>query len=349
MTSNKIISTIILSLALLLTACSGGGKADNEQFAFLEELGITVNEKLLLSDTLTLPDIYCGDPEQTADDLKGKRLERNQYEALVIPAGKNFADEMSNWMLMGVRDVGNSVTLAAFYSGNGVGYCVDLITYDRKGHVLDAINARELHLLWRIRLSDHENDTVFTLDSHLTFNDDRVTLHRLMGRCVMDFDGDLKGKPIWQQGWDQEYIINAKGHFVLQGQQVVSEKGKIDHYAALDFKSWDLLVCSMHDPDIMDTWNDYSGLVNSTYDPDYQFNPFPWDVAQLYKMNPQRFLRWMAAKRETGNLLLPQFKLPPDDRPALLREIARLDNSSDREWLTGLVNSWDDKPLTKHL
>ena len=78
MTSNKIISTIILSLALLLTACSGGGKADNEQFAFLEELGITVNEKLLLPDTLTLPDIYCGDPEQTADDLKGKRLERNQ-------------------------------------------------------------------------------------------------------------------------------------------------------------------------------------------------------------------------------------------------------------------------------
>ena len=99
----------------------------------------------------------------------------------------------------------------------------------------------------------------------------------------------------------------------------------------------------------MDTWNNYTELVNSTYDPDYQYNPFPWDVAQLYKKNPQRFLSWMAAKRGTDNRLLPCFKLPPDDRPALLEEIGRLDDADARQWLSSIVNAWDDKPLTKHL
>ncbi|MBR5169101.1 MAG: hypothetical protein IKW85_00870 [Muribaculaceae bacterium] len=344
----KTINICIIAILIVMTACNSENKSTNRQFAFLDSLGITVNDKLMLGDTLTLPDIYCGDPSQQHNDVDGQQLERKQYEALVVPAGKRFTDEMSNWKLMGVRDMGSGVTLAAFYNGNGIGYCVDLMTYDRQGHLLDAINTREQHLLWRIYLNDINNDTVFTLDSHLTFNGDRVTLHRMMGRCVMDFEGDLKGAPIWQQQWDQEYIINAKGHFVLQGQQVVMEKGKVDHYAALDFKSWDMLICSMHDAGIMDTWNEYSELVNSTYDPDYEYNPFPWDVAQLYQMNPQRFLRWMAIHRGQDNRLLPCFKLMPDDRPALLEEIGRLDDKSARQWLTSIVNSWDDKPLTRH-
>jgi len=333
---------------LLLMGCSQGNHINDEQFAFLDELGITLNDNLMLGDSLVLPDIYCGDPNQHNSDLKGEPLERGQYEALVVPAGNRFSDEMSHWMLLGVRDMGSGVTLAAFYNGNGIGYCVNLMTYDRQGHLLDAINTREHHLLWRIHLNDISNDTVFTLDSHLTFGGNQVTLHRLMGRCVMDFEGDLKGAPIWQQQWDQDYIINAKGHFVLQGQQVVMEKGEVDEYAALDFKSWDMLVCSLHDPAIMDTWNGYTELVNSTYDPDYQYNPFPWDVTQLYHMNPQRFLRWMATHRGQGNRLLPLFKLPPADRPSLLQGIARLEDPAARQWLTALVNSWDDKPLTKH-
>ena len=170
-----------------------------------------------------------------------------------------------------------------------------------------------------------------------------------MGKCLMDFKGDLKGEPQWWQQWEQSYVINAKGHFVLLGQQVVAEKGKVDQYAVMDFKTWDMLVCSRHDTDIMDTWNEYSLLVNSTYDPDYQYNPFPWDVVQLYHMNPQRFLTWMAAHRDQGNRLLPLFKLPPRDRPALLKEIGHLDDPAARQWLTALVNNWDDKPLTKHL
>ena len=32
-----------------------------------------------------------------------------------------------------------------------------------------------------------------------------------------------------------------------------------------------------------------------------------------------------------------------------LEEISRLEDASARQWLTNLVNSWDDKPLTKHL
>ena len=334
---------------LLLTGCANGGKVNNDQFNFMDSLGITITDQLLLDDTLSLPDIYCGDPNQKKSDLKGQGINHKQYEALVIPAGSHFADEMANWLLMGVRDMGNDVTLAAFYACSGAGYCVELMTYDRQGNLLDAINARELHLLWRIHLDDAKNDTVFTLDGQFSFNGNQVKLRRTMGRTIMDFNGDLKGQPFWQQGWEQDYIVNPKGHFVLQGQHVVMEKGKVDQYAALDFKSWDMLVCSLHDPAIMDTWNDYTELVNSTYDPDYEYNPFPWDVAQLYNMNPQRFLQWMAAHRGTDNRLLPCFKLPPHNRPALLEEIARLDDPSARQWLTDLVNSWDDIPLTKHL
>lgn len=334
---------------VLLAACSHGGQqVSNKQFAFLDSLGIMVTDQLLLGDSLTMPDVYCGDPNQKVSDLKGKKINNEQYEALVKPAGSNFTDDMGNWLLLGVRDMGNGITLAAFYTGSGTGYSVELITYDQEGHLLDAINAREQHLLWRIHLDDVTNDTVFTLDGHFTFNGDQVTLYRTMGRCIMDFDGDLKGAPLWQQGWQQQYVINDKGHFIHQGQQVVMETGDVDQYAALDFKSWDMLVCSLHDPGIMDTWNSYSELVSSTYDPDYQYNPFPWDVVQLYRMNPQRFLRWMGAHRDTGNRLLPCFKLMPNDRPALLQEIARLDDPAARQWLTDIVNNWDDTPLTKH-
>jgi len=344
MMPNKTTWFIVL-MALAMAACSGGSKVQNPNFGFLDNLGITIDERMLLSDTLTMPDVYIG---ESKSDLNGLEINHKQYEALVMPAGKNFADEMSNWLLLGVRDMGSGITLAAYYACSGVGYCVHLMTYDKQGTLLDAINAREFHLLWRINLSDFENDTVFTLDSHYTFSGNTVTLHRLMGRCVMDFDNDVKGKPIWQQQWDQEYTIDAKGQFVLQGQKVVKETGDIDYYAALDFKSWDMLVCSLHDPGVMDTWNDYTELVNSTYDPDYQFNPFPWDVTQLYQMNPQRFLGWMAAHRGPDNRLLPCFKLPVDNRPAMLKEIAKMDDDDARQWLTNLVNSWDDKPLTKH-
>lgn len=341
--------SIFLALNLVLGACSGGGSVKNEQFNFLKELGITVNDGLLLGDTLSLPDVYCGAPHQQASDLKGQRLDNRQYQALVVPAGHDIPDAMSNWLLLGVRDMGSGVTLAAYYACSGVGYCVDLITYNKQGHLLDAINARELHLVWRCDMSSINDDTSFTLDGLFTFEGDRVTLHRTMGQCVMDYDNDLKGAPQWQQQWEQTYVIDVKGHFVLQGQQVTGEQGQVDQYATLDFKSWDMLVCSLHDPGIMDTWNEYSELVNSTYDPEYEYNPFPWDVAQLYQMNPQRFLRWMAAHPGQDNRLLPQFKLKPADRPALLKEIARLDDLTARQWLTSIVNSWDNSPLTKHL
>ena len=335
---------------MLLAACSGGEKAEGGKFAFLDKLDIAITHDLLLGDTISMPDVFCGDPQQTLDDLKGKQLDLNQCEALIVPAGPDFADTMSNWLLLGVRDVGGGNTLAAYYACNGMGYCVDLITYDKQGNILDAINARELHLLWRCNLNDPNDDNVFTIDGFFTLDGpNRLTLHRTMGHCVMDFEGDLKGKPEWQQEWVQEYVINDKGHFVLQGQHVTDEKGDVDQYAALDFKSWDMLVCSRHDPSVMDTWNEYSGLVNSTYDPDYKYNPFPWDVAQLYEMNPGRFLTWMAAHRGADNRLLPQFKLPPEDRPALLQEISRMEDTDARQWLTNLVNNWDDKPLTKHL
>lgn len=347
--SRNLIWTLAILLILMLAACSGSDKSAQRNFAFLNDAGINVDDGLLLSDTLALPDVYCGDKNQTADDLKGKPLNSKQYAALIEPVGHGFPEPMSNWMLLGVRDIGG-ITLAAYYACNGMGYNVDMVTYDKQGHVLDAINMREMHLVWRRDLSRADDNTSFTLDSHITFNGaGQVTLHRVMGCCQMDYEGDLKGKPQWQQAWDQAYDIDAKGQFVLQGQQVVNESGMVDYYATMDFRCWDMLVCSLHDPSVMDTWNDYAQVVNATYDPEYHYNPFAIDVAELYEMNPQRFLRWMALKRDHGNRLLRYFKLPADKRPALREEITRLGDPSAEQWLSGIVNSWDDKPLTNHL
>ena len=211
--STKYIVIIAVLLTLGLQACSGSGKVNNPQFDFLDKLGITVTDDLLLDDSLGLPDVYCGDLKQQDGDVKGKRLNHDQYAALVVPAGENFIDEMGNWVLLGVRDMGNGVTMAAYYACSGVGYCVDLITYDKQGHLLDAINARELHLLWRCDMPDINNMESFTLDGFFTFDgNDGVTLHRTMGQCLMDFNNDLKGAPKWKQQWEQSYVINAKVH-----------------------------------------------------------------------------------------------------------------------------------------
>ena len=231
---------MLLFLSFSLATCSGGSKVQNPQFAFLDSLGIAINDDMLLGDTLALPDVYCGDPRQQDGDFTSQRVDHDQYMSLVVPAGEDFVDEMGQWLLLGVRDMGNGITLAAYFTGSGVGYCVDLITYDRQGRVLDAINARELHLLWRCDLSNPDDDNSFTLDGYFTFDgNDRLTLHRTMGKCLMDFKGDLKGEPQWWQQWEQSYVINAKGHFVLLGQQVVAEKGKVDQYAVMDFKTWE--------------------------------------------------------------------------------------------------------------
>lgn len=349
MTTNRFHWIFSLVLVLILASCSGGNKVANEQFAFFDNLGITVTDKLLLGDSLVLSDIYNGQSNQE-NDIDGISLNNDQYQALIVPAGREFANAMSLWQLLGVRDAGNGHTLSAYYVGDNVGYCIYLIVHDSKGKVLDALNARELHLVWRANLSDPDDNNAFALDGTITFEGkNKLTLHRVMSRCMMDFDADVKSDEKWRQGWDQTYSIDDDGQFILHGQQVVTEQGKIDQYAVMDFRSWDMLVCSLHDDGVMNVWNDHAALVNETYDPEYKYNPFPWDVTRLYEMNPQRFLKWMAAKREDGNHLLPYFKLGVDDRPALIDEIGSLDDPAARQWLTAIVNSWDNTPLTRHL
>ena len=345
---NRFIPIISLLLAFTLVACSGGNKAHNEQFAFLDQLGINVTDDLLLGDTLTLPDVYCGDPNQKLSDLKGEELNANQYEALIVPVGHGIPDTMSEWRLLGVRDMGNGITLGAFYAGNGIGYNVNLITYDKQGHPLDAINARELHLVWRINLTDLNDDRAFSLDSYITLDGDKMTLHRMMGHCMMDFVNDLKGEPQWQAGWKQNYSVNSKGHFVLHGQETTERQGQVDEYAVMEFRTWDMQACSLYDPSAMDVWNEYAALIQTSFDPEYPYTPFPQDVSELYKMNPQRFLSWLALPQHRTSALARYFKLKPGFRHDMLKEIARIDDPESRLWLNGLVKSWDDKPLTLH-
>ena len=81
--------------ALMLMGCSGGARSAGDPFKFLSDLGVNVNEDLILGDSLTLNDIYCGDKGQSSSELPGVELSREQYEALIVPAGRDFISEMS--------------------------------------------------------------------------------------------------------------------------------------------------------------------------------------------------------------------------------------------------------------
>ena len=184
-------STILLFTALLLTASYGCSHQSDGQFGFLNRLGIHVNDNLMLGDSIVMNDIYCGDSNQDDNEVEGKELSAEQYHALIGPAGIDFTDVMSKWVLLGVRDVGHGNTLAAYYAGSSIGYCVDLMTYDQQGKLLDAINLRELHMLWRVNLQDPEDNNAFTLDS-------RVTFLGAVHDAMCDYESALKGKAC---GW----------------------------------------------------------------------------------------------------------------------------------------------------
>ena len=64
---------MLLFLSFSLAICSGGSKVQNPQFAFLDSLGIAINDGMLLGDTLALPDVYCGDPRQQDGDFTSQR------------------------------------------------------------------------------------------------------------------------------------------------------------------------------------------------------------------------------------------------------------------------------------
>ena len=91
--------TIVLCM-VLLTACSNQEKISDSQYSFLDNTGISVTRDLILGDTISMPDVYCGDPQQSVDDLKGWQLDPGQYVTLIVPAGPEVADKMSNWLLL---------------------------------------------------------------------------------------------------------------------------------------------------------------------------------------------------------------------------------------------------------
>ncbi len=70
----------------MIASCGKDGKVENEQFAFLNKQGITITQKLLLGDTLSLSDIYSGDENQSDNEIDGEKLNPDHYAALILRA-----------------------------------------------------------------------------------------------------------------------------------------------------------------------------------------------------------------------------------------------------------------------
>jgi len=346
---SHLVGTVTLAVCLLLLAScrqQSSQPSSSPRVAFLQDLGIDVTDDMVLTHRLTLPDQYITHAEGDSLTLPPMvELTREQYERLIAPAGDAFHADMATWRLMGVRDVDGNHTLVAYYVGSTMGYSVYFMTYDSVGNLCDAIDLRELHVLWPVNHEEAGQCPVRTLDSEVTFAGKRhFTLHRLMGDCDMDYDRDLKGAPQWQLAWDQDYDITDDGLMVLKEQRETSRKGDVDPYAEVIYRSWDLLVASQHDTTIMNVWNGAVQRIEDLYAPDNIYSPLKWNVPKLYNANPQRFLRWMASHRGASNRLLRYATVQPDNRQAVLEQINAIDDADARNWLTRNLMDADTVP-----
>ena len=72
------------------------------------------------------------------------------------------------------------------------------------------------------------------------------------------------------------------------------------------------------------------------------------EMSSWFELNPQRFLRWMAAHRGADNHLLPHFMNDNVflDRSVVKAQIDSLPDADDRAWLHSIVTAWK-KPLAQ--
>ena len=193
---------ISLAATLMITGCSG--ITNNNQMNTLPDT-LQIGQSILSRDTV----------EQVAYPTL------TQEQCLTLH-DQTKRDVPKGTQLIGVRSVGNGMTLAAYkmpMSEDSNHFKVYLLTTNSKDDVIDNIDLGEFHT------SEHQGplrfggNRFYTTDADLHFDSiGNFTVHRVMTLTSLY----LKNHPLtemWRVEWIDNYVIDNTGHFVFKGQQ----------------------------------------------------------------------------------------------------------------------------------
>lgn len=217
---------IVFVVTLMITGCSGSGINSTTQMNALPDT-LQIGQSILSRDTVEPVDY----PTLTDEQLSTLK----HQTALDIPDGTQ---------LIGARQVGKGIILEAYKISMGEDpnqFKVILMTHDNKGQFVDALDLHEFHT------SEHQGpmrfggNRFYTTDAELRFNDARhFTLHRVMTLTSL-YLKDHSLTEAWRVEWDNNYEIDATGHFAFKGQkETLRAPNDIDNPIIEEFKSRDL-------------------------------------------------------------------------------------------------------------
>lgn len=224
----KTLSLAIITAIALLLGCSGTSTAKQEAKMnntttdnigqLLDSLDIAPDSALRL-DTL----MQVGDKALTRPDS----MRQVNYPALdearcAMLARQSGLDVSHGIQLVGIRDIGGKMTLAAYrvpVGGNGEEFKVCLMTHANDGAVIDAIGLGAFHTCESKQPRTFGGNRFYTLDSEVAFDGERhFTLRR-----TATFSGlyikDHSTHEMWRVEWDNHYGINEEGRFYFIDQQ----------------------------------------------------------------------------------------------------------------------------------
>ena len=215
----KMLSITIISAIAMLLGCNHTNSATPDHAGrLLDSLDIVhgtvlqIDTLLQVGDhTLTHPDSVSQVNCPTLDEAHCDLLARQS--GMDLPHGVQF---------VGMRDIGNGMTLAAYRvpdGGNGEEFKVCLMTHANDGAVIDAIGLGAFHACESKQPRTFGGNRFYTLDSEVAFDGERhFTLRR-----TATFSGlylkDHRVTPLWRADWENAFDITADGHFRFTGQR----------------------------------------------------------------------------------------------------------------------------------
>ena len=326
----RIVHVLSIAMMLTLVACNGNATIQvnhatqvANDFGFLKDMGLNVDS------------LVPG---------KSQELTRPQYEKLIKPLGVDYEEDMGTTSIVEVRATDDTHTMIEYRQTNGAEPVLILATYDRQGNKCDALRIED-HQVWPVDpemltdnlLREFSREVCFAGDNHFTI---KAVLRQ---GVINEMDNEH-----WAVRWHQDYDVNADGHFVFKAFEEDSRTGNkldIDETVLANMMLSGMLVQSQVDGGVMDAWNayipdaekQYGGQIKAVKEGYIRMN-----LSDLYALNPQRFLRWMAAHRGASNHFLPHFEISDGFivRADIQAQIDSMPNADDRAWLHAIVDKW---------
>lgn len=324
---------VLPALILCLAACAGNNATSRvikpdvnkvNDLAFLRQAGVNVDS--------------IAAAEKAGQPLW---LSRPQYEVLVKSLGTDYEEDMGDTGILAVHPVGDDHAVVLYRQTNGTGGRLLIATYDHDGRPCDAMNFEDKNV-WPVNPETFEGGLVREYNRTLQFaGNNHFAIHSVLREGVLDHMDNEH----WAVRWHQDYDINPDGIFIFKEIKEDGRSGSVTDVDAIVLANMRLTsmgVQSRVDSGVMDAWNrfvpdseqEYGGRAKAL-----EMGYIRMELSGWFELNPQRFLRWMAAHRGADNHLLPHFKADGVflDVNKVKAQIDSLPHAGDRAWLHDMV------------